>query len=332
MFDLITSLDNLFNAWAEFRLGKRTRADVQEFEYHLEDNIFELHQELIDGTYTHGPYKQFRITDPKPRQISKALVRDRLLHHALYRILYPLFDRGFIFDSYSCRVGKGTHKAFARLEQLCNKVSKNNTAQCWALKCDIRKFFDSVDHSVLGSLLEAKIKDEKLLTLLKGIVGSFQKTPGKGMPLGNLTSQLFANVYLDPLDKFVKHTLEARYYLRYADDFIFLGGSTDELMGFLIEINRFLKHNLKLELHPNKISLRKLSWGIDFVGYVAYPHHSLPRRKTLKRITNRLKKTTTQEPDKVYTSLQSYLGYLKHTDSYKSSLRLREIAKGVVNS
>ena len=330
MFDLITSLDNLFNAWAEFRVGKRKRADVQVFEYRLEDNIFELHQELIDGTYSHGSYMQFRITDPKPRQISKALVRDRLLHHALYRILYPLFDSGFIYDSYSCRVNKGTHKAFARLERLCNKVSRNNTAQCWALKCDIRKFFDSVDHSVLVRLLEGKIKDEKLLTLLKGIIDSFQKTPGKGMPLGNLTSQLFANIYLDPLDKFAKHTLGAKYYLRYADDFVFLGRSPDELMGYLIEINSFLKHNLKLELHPNKISLRKHSWGIDFVGYVAYPHHSLPRRKTLKRITKRLQKTTTKEPDKVYASLQSYLGYLKHTDSYIAGLKLREIAQKVL--
>ena len=140
MFDEIISLENLLAAWQEFRRGKRGRQDVQEFERHLEDNIFTLHEELVAGTYRHGSYHRFHIFDPKHRIIHKALVRDRLAHHAVYRVLYPLFDRSFIFDSYSCRIGKGTHAAVDRLVQFTRQVSRNNTRPCWALKFDIKKF------------------------------------------------------------------------------------------------------------------------------------------------------------------------------------------------
>ena len=140
MFDEIISLENLLAAWQEFRRGKRGRQDVQEFERHLEDNIFTLHEELVAGTYRHGSYHRFHIFDPKHRIIHKALVRDRLAHHAVYRVLYPLFDRSFIFDSYSCRIGKGTHAAVDRLVQFTRQVSRNNTRPCWALKFDIKSF------------------------------------------------------------------------------------------------------------------------------------------------------------------------------------------------
>ena len=168
-----------------------------------------------------------------------------------------MFDRTFIYDSYSCRNNKGTHGAFKRVVQLSRQVSKNYTNSCWALKLDIRKFFDSVDHEILMNLLKARIADEQLLQLLQNIVSSFEFKLGKGIPLGNLTSQLFANIYLDPLDKFVKHQLRAKYYLRYADDFMLSDTNPDRLLGYLIEINRFLRDNLGLTLHPNKIILRK---------------------------------------------------------------------------
>lgn len=240
-------------------------------------------------------------------------MRDRLLHQAIYQILYPGFDQTFIFDSYSCRNNKGTHKAFQRLVSTARRVSRNYSAPCWALKMDIKKFFDSIDHQVLLKLLTRRIADQKLLDLLEMIIASFAVVPGKGMPLGNLTSQLFANVYMDPFDKFVKHQLKIKHYLRYADDFLILSSNPDELLGCFVELNRFLKEELKLRIHPEKVLLRKLSWGIDFVGYVALPHYQLPRRKTVRRI---FKNVGSSSPEELVKSLPSYLGYLSHANSY----------------
>lgn len=307
------SLDNLLTAWYEFRRGKRSRSDVRLYEYNLEDNIFSLQAELAGGYYKPDSYHQFRINDPKPRLISKATVRDRLVHHAIYRCLYPVFDRVFIFDSYSCRVGKGTHKAFARVRRQILFCSHNYTRSCFALKCDIRRFFDTIDHGVLLGLIKEKINDQRLLNLLEKVVRGFETHPGKGMPIGNLTSQLFANIYMDPLDKFVKHRLKVRHYVRYADDFLLLSDNEAELMGYFVEIWRFLKEVLRLELHPHKISLRKLAWGIDFVGYVALPHRAQPRRRTVRRIFKRVDCIT--DTAQLSAVLDSYLGYLCHVDS-----------------
>jgi retron-type reverse transcriptase len=325
VFDSITTIDNLLAAWHEFRKGKRGKTDLRQFEYTLEDHLFQLQRDLASGTYQHAKYRQFRITDPKERTISKAAIRDRLLHRAIYRILYPKWDTTFIFDSYSCRDNKGTHKAFMRLEDVARKVSKNYTQPCFALKCDIRKFFDSIDHQILIGLLEDRITDGKLLKLLRGIIGSFEHSPGKGMPLGNLTSQLFANIYMDSLDKFVKHQLKAKHYLRYADDFIFLTDNPDELMGYFVEVNHFLETELKLNLHPDKISLRKLNWGIDYVGYVTLPYYSLPRKKTVRRILKNLERAVSRQEPNLENQYQSYSGYLCHVNSSHIQAQLKEI-------
>ena len=267
------------------------------------------------------------VHDPKPRNIHKATVRDRLLHHAIYRLLYPSFDTSFIHDSYSCRDKKGTHKAFQQLVRYSRKVSENHTSARFALKMDIRKFFDSIDHEVLLGLLRKKIVDPLVMELLENILRSFERSPGKGMPLGNLASQLFANVYMDPLDKFVKHRLKAKYYLRYADDFLILASNPDELMGYFVEINCFLKNTLKLSLHPDKISLRKFSWGIDFVGYVARPHYSLPRRKTVKWAFSKLHKIHGIDPSPLGKTVKSYLGYLSHVSAHGYSEDIREFLR-----
>ena len=300
-------------AWEEFSQEKEKRADVRIFALTLLHNVRTLRFDLINFNYRHANYEAFKINDPKPRNIHKATVRDRVLHRAIYRVLYPDFDRTFIFDSYSCRNEKGTHRAFLRLVHFARKISRNYTSPCWALKMDIKKFFDSVDHEILIRLLTERIGDPKLLCLLKQIVHSFEFSPGKGMPLGNLTSQLFANIFLDPLDKFVKHRLKAKYYLRYADDFLILADNPEELMGYFVEINQFLKTVLKLQIHPNKVHLRRLSWGIDFVGYVALPHYFLPRNKTVRRIWRQIDKT----------NASSYFGHLSHVNSYELVRNLR---------
>lgn len=322
LYEETISLPNLLIAWEEFIVGKKKRADVRLFSRALLHHILLLHQDLTSSTYKHASYEQFKITDPKQRLISKASVRDRLLHHAIYRKLYPLFDPTFISDSYSCRVGKGTHRAFQRLVVLRRKVSRNYTKPCFALKCDIRKFFDSVDHAILKNLLKERIEDERLLALLGSIIDSFNVEPGKGIPIGNLVSQLFVNIYLDPLDKFVRHRLGAKYYLRYADDFLLLSNDPDELLGYFVEMNQFLKQELKLNIHPNKTYLRKLSQGIDFVGYVALPHYTLPRGKTVKRIKRKINELLNNDPERLAQALPSYLGYLHYASTYRLRRRI----------
>src|SRR3989338_2081841 len=219
----IISIENLLGAWQEFIKGKRKKKDVQEFQLRLMDNIFSLHQELKDKTYQHEPYKEFKISDPKPRDIHKASVRDRLLHRALYRQLYPFFDRTFIADSYSCRKGKGTHKAMNRFRAFTYQVSKNHTRTAWVLKCDVRKFFASIDHRILFDILVTYIPDERIAGLIVEVVSSFQslvypirpdELNKRGLPLGNLTSQLLVNVYMNEFDQYVKHKLKVKYYIR----------------------------------------------------------------------------------------------------------------------
>src|SRR3989344_3526212 len=217
--DLI-SIDNLLLAWQEFLKGKRKKKDVQEFQFNLMDNILSLHEDLKNNIYRHGNYYAFKINDPKPRDIYKATVRDRLLHHAVYRILYPFFEKTFIADSFSCRNNKGTHKAINRFRSFAYKASKNNTKTCWVLKCDIKKFFASINNEKLNEILSQRINDKSVLSVLKEVISSFDLKNNKtGLPLGNLTSQLFANVYMNEFDQFVKHKLKIRYYIRYADDF-----------------------------------------------------------------------------------------------------------------
>ena len=192
-------------AWKEFRKNKRKKKDVTLFELHLEDNIFDLHQELIFKAYTHGTYAAFYICDPKRRHIHKASVRDRLFHQAIFRVLYPIFEKHFIYDSYTSRMLRGTHYGVERSYIACRKVSKNWKRKIYILKCDVKKFFDSIDHDILRLLIERKVTCLDTMKLINLLFKSFEKGKGKSLPLGNVTSQLFANIYLNELDQFAKH-------------------------------------------------------------------------------------------------------------------------------
>ncbi len=289
-FNNITSVENLLISWREFLKGKKKRKDVAEFSLNFMDNIFALHTELTDKRYQHGGYKAFKINDPKVRDIHKASVKDRLVHHAIYRILYPYFDNKFIFDSYSCRIDKGTHRAMNRFRNFALKVSKNNTRTCWVLKCDIKKFFASIDHEVLLEISENFITDKDILLLIKQIVESFN-TEGKtsaGLPLGNLTSQLLVNIYMNKLDHFVKRELKVKYYIRYADDFILLSENKRQLENILAKISRFLESRLKLALHPDKVYIKTLASGVDFLGWVHFLDHRILRKSTKQRMFRRI--------------------------------------------
>ena len=286
-------------------------------------NIIELHNELSQKTYKHSDYYAFNISDQKPRSIHKARVRDRLLHHALYRELYPFFDKTFIADSYSCRERKGTHKALQRFKMFSDTVSKNNTRTVWILKCDIRKFFASIDHSVLIGIIKKYISDEDILSLLSGIIGSFHSTRKEvGLPLGNLTSQIFVNIYMNEFDQFVKHKLKAQYYIRYADDFVFLSEDKKWLETILPQVGSFLKERLKLSLHPNKVFIKTLASGVDFLGWVHFPDHRIVRTATKRRMWKRIKEKEGKEE-----TVQSYLGLLSHGNAERLAGQVVEYVK-----
>lgn len=307
------SIENLFQAWNEFRVGKRNRPDVQSFEINVEDNLFKLHQQLKTKTYKHSSYTAFNIYDPKFRHIHKAKVLDRIIHHAIVSVIEPIFDKTFIYDSYSCRKNKGMHRAVKRLFVFVRRVSKNYEGRCCVLKLDIKKFFASVDHEVLLGCIRKKIEDEDLLWLIENILKSFSN--GTGIPIGNLTSQIFANIYLNELDKFIKQELNVKYYIRYADDFVIVSNNKEDLKYLIPLIDQFLRTYLKLYLHQDKIILRKYNQGIDFLGYIVLPHYVLPRTKTIKRMFRKLEEK--RPLDHFNQTLESYLGYLSHAYAYK---------------
>lgn len=336
----IISTENLLFAWQEFLSGKRKKKDVIEFQLKLMDNILDLHYDLKNKTYKHGEYKAFKINDPKPRDIHKANVRDRLLHHAIYRILYPYFDNKFIYDSYSCRIGKGTHKAINRFRYFSRIISKNSTRSCLVLKCDIRKFFASIDHNILKSILKKHIEDEDILWLLGQIIDSFRtntyirdsvniQNDNKqiynsiyaiaeiGLPLGNLTSQLLVNIYMNEFDQFAKRELRVKYYIRYADDFVIFSEDKKYLKDTLEQMKMFLNNNLKLQMHPNKVFIKTLSSGVDFLGWVNFPKHRVLRTSTKKRMFRKIKKDSGKEV------IESYLGMLSWGNGYKIQERIK---------
>ena len=309
-------------AWREFEAGKGMKADVQKFKIDLVNSLFALGEDLRLGNYRHGGYYRFVVYDPKRRQIHKATVRDRVLHHALFRVLSPIFDKLFIFDSYSCRVGKGTHRGVVRLADFIRRATHNYRRPAYALKLDIKKFFDSIDHRILFELIKRRVADADALRLIRLIISSFETAPQKGLPLGNVTSQLFANIYLNELDQFVKHILREKLYLRYADDFVIVHESREYLEALILKLSNFLGESLRLELHPQKIILRKVSHGVDFLGYVVLPHYTVLRTKTKKRVLKKIEVLRRNlsagiiTPESFNQSIQSYLGMLAHCKGF----------------
>jgi len=327
LFDEITSTENLFLAWDKFKNGKRNKKDVRLFEWNLEENMFRLHRELKDKTYKHGPYHSFNIKDPKPRNIHKAQAKDRILHHAIFRILNPLFEPGFISASFSCREGYGTHKGVQYLQNALRMATQNGRVSCFALKCDIKKFFDTIDHDILLAILKKRIKDENTIWLLKQIISSFSSNYSllgieKGVPIGNLTSQLFANIYMNELDIFIKQKLKVKYYLRYTDDFIILSKNKEYLKNIIPQIVSFLQDELRLKIHEEKTTIQKTSQGVDFLGYVVFNKYKLVRTKTKRRMTKKFNLKINEYHQGIVSktslsqSLQSYLGFFSHGESF----------------
>ena len=231
---------------------------------------------------THGAYEAYTIIDPKKRVIHKASVRDRVVHRLVYNALYPYFDQRFIHDSYSCRTGKGTHRARERFRSFANQVSRNYTKPCYILKFDIKQCFGSIDGTCLKKLLEKHIEDKNIYQLIETIISSFKD----GLPLGNLTSQLFINIYLHELDQYAKHTLKISHYIRYADDVVIVHTSPEYLFEIFRDMDSFLEGSLFLKTH--KMEIQSLYSGVDVLGEVFFAKYRRLRRSTMRRKVRRL--------------------------------------------
>lgn len=338
VFEQVVDYDNLYRAYLNARLCKRYRYEVLNFSAHLEDNLVKLQKELIERTYTLGKYREFYIYEPKKRLIMAQPFKDRVVQWAIYQVLNPVFAQGYITDSYACIKERGTHKAVKRLHYWLRQVGKK-PEKYYFLKLDISKYFYRIDHDVLMGILKRKIRDDDMIFLLDKIVNSSEtnfglppgKSPGevkrsdrvseKGMPVGNLSSQMFANLYLNELDQYCKRTLGIHFYVRYMDDVIILHQDKDQLHEWKRIIDTFLKENLQLDLNE-KTCIRPITLGVEFCGYKIWNTHIKLRKSTALKMKRNLKKLQKEYAagevtvEEAKQTISSYLGILKHCDSY----------------
>lgn len=338
LYEQIYDFENLYFAYLKARENKRYRPDVLEFTANLEENLIQIQNELIWKMYEVGRYREFYVFEPKKRLIMALPFKDRVIQWAIYRVLNPLFDKSFIDNSYACRVGKGTHVAADMLQHRLRQVNRRPDRHYY-LKMDISKYFYRVDHDVAIKILRRRIKDEDVIWLMAKIIKSenmafglpLHVEPGdclkedriyfKGMPIGNLTSQLLANIYLNELDQFCKHELKIRYFIRYMDDFVILHHDKKYLHEVKMRIERFLNEDLELHLN-NKTCIRPIDVGLEFVGFRMWPTHRKMKKKSAKKMKRRLRYVQKAYArgeasfDDVNSTVQSYLGILKHCDSY----------------
>ena len=338
VFEQVVDYDNLYRAYLNARLCKRYRYEVLNFSAHLEDNLVKLQKELIDRTYTLGKYREFYIYEPKKRLIMAQPFKDRVVQWAIYQVLNPVFAQGYITDSYACIKERGTHKAVKRLHYWLRQVGKK-PEKYYFLKLDISKYFYRIDHDVLMGILKRKFRDDDMVFLLDKIVNSSEtnfglppgKSPGevkrsdrvseKGMPVGNLSSQMFANLYLNELDQYCKRMLGIHFYVRYMDDVIILHQDKDQLHEWKRIIDTFLKEKLQLDLNE-KTCIRPITLGVEFCGYKIWNTHIKLRKSTALKMKRNLKKLQKEYAagevtvEEAKQTISSYLGILKHCDSY----------------
>lgn len=317
IYDEIISLKNLILAWKKARKGKTKRDYIIKFEDNLAYNLKILHDELKSQTYLPRPLGTFILRDPKTRKISKSAFRDRIVHHALCNIMEPIFDKGFIYDNCANRKNKGTLFTLKRLDYFLRKVTNNRTSSAFCLKADIKHYFQEVDRSILLKIIQKKINCKKTSNLIFLILNNFEGK--KGMPLGNLTSQFFANVYLNELDKFVKHKLKAHHYIRYVDDFVIFHKSEKQLELWKREINFFLKDKLRIELHPDKSRVINLSRGVDFVGFRNFYFRRLLRKRNIGNIIRKIQLFNQKEIsyEKFIEIFQGWKAYADWSNNHK---------------
>jgi RNA-directed DNA polymerase len=358
----IFSWQNIYQAYCDCRKSKRGTANALKFEWALERNIFSLQKELIMRTYSPGRSICFVVTEPKPREIFAADFRDRIVYHLLINQLEKIGERIFVFDSFACRPEKGTHLTIRRLRKFVGSVTQNYQQKAFYAQLDVSGFFMNINHQILYQILKEEIIKqpqshqwkEEILWLSKIIIFSrpienylwkgnpylpqlipprkslFYAGPNHGLPIGNYSSQFFANLYLNQLDQYVKRTLKAKYYLRYVDDFILLHRNKKQLESWTKQINQFLQKELTLELNPTKTKILDLHRGIDFLGYFIKPTFLTVRQSVVKRLKEKLfcfdrelkinntrgKKIEKERLNKMLATINSYYGHFCHADSY----------------
>lgn len=324
LFEKIVSWENLVEA-ARMALRGRKRINAARFYFHLETELIRLEDELRSGAYRPLPYRVFEIFEPKRRVISAADIRDRVVHHAICRILEPIFERRAISDSFACRRGKGSQAAAQRVQDLMRRDE-------WFLKCDIRQYFASIDHQRLQGLLRRIIKDRRLLALLDQIIEAPLPglPPGRGLPIGNLTSQHFANLYLGELDHFIKERLRVGGYVRYMDDFLLFGATRDGLREQHDQIRNFLDQHLGLALKDRATIIAPVRTGVPFLGLrisrgrIGLQHRKWYRFRRRFLATERQYLTRRIKEDEMVRSMTSMFGQIAHADTISARRQLIE--------
>ncbi len=322
-YDQIYCFKHLSNAAYRAKKGNQQTQEVQQFYFNLEKELIKLSLKLQTYTYQPGPYRYFNITDPKPRKISVAPFRDRVVHHALVSLLEEKYNKRFIYDSYACQIGKGTHRAVYRAQYFLRKNK-------WFFKSDVASFFDMIDHEILFLCLRRVPFDPRLISLAEIIVENGGKN-GKGLPIGNLTSQFFANVYLHELDFFVKQQLGCKYYIRYMDDFVLFSNDKAQLKEWRKQIEQFLAVFLKLILNPKATFFNQRMNGLRFLGTRVFPKTIRIHPDNLKRSFRKIKLREKQylsgdlDEDKLLQCVDSIQG---HMCAYNTTALRKQRSKG----
>ena len=304
LFEQAFTPDALYQAWEDASRGKRGKRATMEFSRNLSSNLDALHQELHAGTYKPKPYIEFTVWEPKRRTIYAPAFRDLVVQHAIYRLVYPIFNASFIDQSFACRVGKGTHAA----ADYAQTALRSSPADSYLLQLDIRKFFYSIDRSILAAQIARKIKDQRFVTVMMQFAEYGQP---KGIPIGNLLSQLYALIYLNPLDHFIKRELKATRYCRYVDDFVIFGWPRERCADALEKITAFLQNTLGLVL--SRFSLHRVARGLNFVGYRTWRSTRFVRKHSLFTFTKSAKRGRLD-------AVISILGHARHTASFRHLL------------
>lgn len=333
LYPQIYSFESLYSGYLKARKGKRHGREVQVFELDLEGNLIQLQNELIWSMYKTGEYRRFIVNEPKEREVAALPFRDRVVQHSLVSVIEQIWERRFIHDSYACRPGRGTHKGADRAQQMLREVQRKH-GKVFVLKADIAKYFYSIDHGILKKLVRRRVCCKKTLGLIDSIIDS-TAAPGDlapaGVPIGNLTSQLFANVYLNELDEYVKHTLRERYYIRYMDDFCVVHHEKDHLQKIRKDIEDFLWSQLRLKTNAKTQVFPlgdKHGRALDFLGYRIWTTHRKLRKSSISRITKKLRSFQRKyaaglvDMKRIQQSIKSWVAHASHASTYRLRKKL----------
>lgn len=327
-YEKICDFQNLYKAHTRARRGKRSNKEVVEFELNLASNLTALAKSLEEGSYLVSGYYTFTVHDPKDRVIHALHYKDRVVQHCICdEVIAPTLDRKLIYDNAACRLGKGTHFAIRRLSKFLHEFYNRHGTSGWFLKCDIRKFFDNIDHETLKMKLRKAFNDEDVLALLDKLIDSYESSPGKGLPLGNQTSQWFAIYYLDGIDRLIKENFRIKYYTRYMDDFVIVHHDKEYLKYILSVMTEYLRDELGL-LFNSKTEIFPIKNGVDYLGWHFYLTDS---GKVIRRVRNNTKRKYKRklrsfqnaldkgsaDIEKIKKVMASYSAHLSHGHTYK---------------